>query len=124
MEFPSILNPPIIDVLGDERLTSKKLMESIDSQERQITAQVAEWGKLIRSGDLRPIELMTFAVSQQHMHVACLAAKLEARQADLMFQISVLNIRLERLTKWLVGLTIVLGLLTASDIIGNLLKLF
>jgi hypothetical protein len=124
VELLSILNPPIIDFLSDERLTSKKLLEIIDAQERQISAQVGEWGKLVKPGDLRPIELMAFAVSQHHMHVACLNAKLTARQADLMFKVSVLNIRLESLTKWLIGLTIVLGLLTAIDIIGKSLKPF
>lgn len=108
----SILNPPIIDLLNDPRLTSDGLMKMIDDQERAITQQTEEWSRQIKPGDIRPLEAMTFACVQHEMHVTCLNTKLTAKHMDHGYALKQLNLRLERLTKWLIGLTVVLAVLT------------
>jgi hypothetical protein len=112
MEILSILNPPIIDLLNDPRVTSDKLIRDISQQEATITKQLKGWSELMKPGDATPFELMKFAVLQHQMHNSSLQAQLSAKQLDHTYALRQLNHRLEWLTKWLIALTVVLGVLT------------
>ncbi|MGC2528539.1 MAG: hypothetical protein WA639_12375 [Candidatus Acidiferrum sp.] len=125
MENLSILNPPAIDLLNDPRVTSDSLIRMISEQEAAITKQVKDWASLLKPGDVTVIQSMTFACLQHQMHNSALQAQLSARQMDHAYALRQLNHRLERLTQWLIGLTVVLGVLTiplALEAVYHLLK--
>ncbi|SRR5216684_4816675 len=124
MEKLSILNPPVIDLLNDPRVTSASLLKMIDEQQSAITKQVSDWSVMIKPGDIKPFDAMMFACVQQLLQVTTLNTKLEAIQKDHLYKSNQLDLRLERLTKWLLWLTIVLGVFTiplAIDAIKRLL---
>ena len=110
MELLSILNPPITD-FNDPRLTSDKLLKMIDEQQNSITKQMKDLAAQVKKDDINPFDVMMFACLQHHLHVTTLNTKLTARQMDLVYVTSQLNFRLERLTKWLIGFTVVLAIL-------------
>lgn len=125
MEILSILSPPILDLLNDPRVTSAKLVRDISEQEASVTKQLKEWSALMKPGDATPFEVMKFAALQHQMHNSCLQAQLSAKQLDHTYALRQLNHRLERLTQWLIGLTIVLGVLTvplAVEAVYHMLK--
>lgn len=124
MELLSILNPPITDVLNDPRLSFEGLVQEIDRQQNEITKKVGEMAKLIKREDIKPFEGMMFALLQHHLLVTTAQTKLVARQTHLTYQVSQLNFKLEKLTKWLIGLTIVLGVLALPLAIEVLVKWF
>src|SRR5579864_6732133 len=116
MEPLSIINPPIIN-LNDPRVTSENLLKTIDEQERIITKQMADLSAQVKKGDVSPFDVMMFACVQHHLHVTTLNTKLTARQVDLVYMTTQLSFRLERLTKWLIGLTVVLAIFTLPLVI-------
>jgi hypothetical protein len=121
MEPLSILNPPIEDILNDPRLSSDELMKKIDEQHSVITKQVMDWAS--NAGQVEPIDAMMFAVMQHQLHVTVLNTKLTARMADLGYKTTQLSLRLERLTKVLIWLTVVLGVFSIPLAIEAILKL-
>jgi len=122
LEPLSILNPPFTDILNDPRLTSADLLKLIDEQQGTITGQIGELAKTVRKEDTTPFEGIIFALLQHHLHVTTLNTKLTARTTDLVSGTFQLNFRLERLTKWLIALTVVLGMFTVPLAIDAILK--
>jgi hypothetical protein len=124
MEPLSILNPPITDILNDPRVTSAALLKMIDEQESAITKHLAEFAAKLKPEHITPFDAMMFACLQHHLHVTTLNTKLTARMMDLTYGTHQLNLGLERLTKWLIGLTIVLGLFALPLAIDVVVKWF
>jgi len=122
VELLSILNPPITDIFNDPRVTSEGLLKMIDEQGRVITQRLAELSAQVKKEDLTPFDLMMFACLQHHLHVTTLNTKLTARQMDHAYVTNQLNRTLERLTKWLIGLTVVLGIFALPLAIDVILK--
>lgn len=122
MELLSILNPPFTDILNDPRLTSAPLLKLIDEQQSTITMQIGELAKTVREEDTTPFNGMIFALLQHHLHVTTLNTKLTARTTDLAYGTFQLNLTLERLTKWLIALTVVLGIFTVPLAVDAILK--
>lgn len=125
MEILSILNPPVTDILNDPRVTSRALLEMIDEQQNLIMKQLKEMSTQVKKEDITPFDLMMFACLQHHLHVTTLNTKLTARQTDLSYMTTQLNLTLERLTRWLIGLTVALAILAvplAIDVISKWLK--
>jgi hypothetical protein len=125
LEPLSILNPPITDILNDPRVTSESLLKLIDEQQQTITQQLKDLSVQVNREDATPLDVMTFACLQHHLHVTVLNTKLTARTVDLTYGILQLNHTLEKLTKWLIGLTAVLGVLSVPlviDVIAKWLK--
>ena len=122
MELLSIINPPVTDILNDPRVTSMALLKMINEQQTIITKQVAEMASKIKPGDITPFDAMMFAYLQHHLHVTTLNTKLTARQVDHGYALNQLTLRLERLTKWLIGLTVALGLFALPLAIDAILK--
>jgi hypothetical protein len=122
MEPLSILNPPLIDLLNDPRVTSQGLLRMIDEQQETITRQLKEMSAQVKKEDITPFDLMMFACLQHHLHITTLNTKLTARQTDLTYVTSQLNLTLEKLTKWLIGLTVVLAVLAVPLTIDIVLK--
>jgi hypothetical protein len=122
VELLSILNPPITDILNDPRVTSAALLKMIDEQQTTITRQLGELLAQVKKEDVTPFDIAMFACLQHHLHVTTLNTKLTARQMDLAYVTSQLNRTLERLTKWLIGLTVVLGIFALPLAIDVILK--
>jgi hypothetical protein len=125
MELLSILNPPVTDILNDPRVTSLGLLRMIDEQQEAITRQLKEMSTHVKKEDISPFDLMMFACLQHHLHITTINTKLTARQIDLAYVTAQLNLTLERLTKWLIGLTVALAILAfplAIDVISKWLK--
>jgi hypothetical protein len=122
MEPLSILNPPITDTLNDPRVTSAALLKMIDEQQQTITQQMKDLSAQVKREDVTPFDIMMFACVQHHLHVTTLIAKLTARSKDLAYGTLQLNHRLERLTKWLIGLTIALSVFALPLAIDVILK--
>lgn len=122
METLSILNPPITDILNDPRVTSEALLKMIDEQQRTITAQMKDLSTQLKRGEVTPFDIMMFTCLQHHLHITTLNTKLTARSTDLAYGMVQLNLRLERLTRWLIGLTIALGALALPLAIDVILK--
>lgn len=122
MEPLSILNPPITDILNDPRVTSAALLRMIDDQQNEITRKIGEMASMVKPEDATSFDLMIFALLQHHLHVTTLNTKLTARTMDLQYSTLQLNHALERLTKWLIGLTIALGIFAVPLAIDVILK--
>lgn len=122
MELLSILNPPITDIFGDVRVTSAVLLKAIDDQQKATTRQLLDLSAKVKKEDVGPFDVMMFACLQHHLHVTTLNTKLTARQTDLVYATTQLNLSLERLTKWLIGLTVMLGLLALPLAIDVILR--
>jgi len=121
MEQLSILNPPVTDMLNDPRVTSAALVKMINEQERSVHQQLAELLVKVKQGEA-PFDVLIFHVLQHQLHVTTLNTKLTARTTDLMYQTVQLNLRLERLTTILIGLTVVLGVFAIPLAIDVVLK--
>jgi len=63
-------------------------------------------------------------VMQHHLHVTVLNTKLTARMADLGYKTTQLSLRLERQTKVLIWLSVVLGVFSIPLAIEAVLKLW
>jgi hypothetical protein len=122
VELLSILNPPITDILSDPRVTSEALLKMIDEQQLSIIQQIAEMSVQVKREDVAPFDIMMFACLQHHLHVTTLNTKLTARQMDHAYVTNQLNRTLERLTKWLIGLTVTLGIFALPLAIDVILK--
>ena len=122
MEPLSILSPPVTDLLNDPRVTSQGLLRMIDEQQETITRQLKEMSAQVKKEDITPFDLMMFACIQHHLHITTVNTKLTARQTDLAHVTSQLNLTLEKLTKWLIGLTVVLAVLAIPLTIDVILK--
>lgn len=125
MEPLSILNPPITDILNDPRVTSAQLLKLIDEQQQTINRQIGEMAAKLQPSEITAFNGMMFGLLQHHLHVTTLMAKLDARTVDYAYKTFQLNLTLERLTKWLIALTIALGVLAfplAVDIVVRWLK--
>jgi hypothetical protein len=122
MEPLSILNPPVTDLLNDPRVTSQGLLRMIDEQQETIMRQLKEMSAQVKKEDINPFELMMFACLQHHLHITTVNTKLTVRQTDLAYVTSQLNLTLEKLTKWLIGLTVVLAILAVPLTIDVVLK--
>jgi hypothetical protein len=122
MEIPSIMNPPIFDSLNDPRLTSAQLQKIIDEQHAGVTKQIGELLTQVKREDINPFQVVMFALVQHHLHITVLNTKLTARSTDLAYSTVQLSLRLEKLTKWLIGLTIALGLFAVPLAIDIILK--
>jgi hypothetical protein len=103
-----MLNPPITDIFNDPRVTSAALLKMIDEQYATVNRQVGELMAQVKKEDVSPFDI---ACLQHHLHVTTLNTKLAARQTDLMYVTTQLNRTLERLTTWLIGLTMMLAIL-------------
>jgi hypothetical protein len=106
MENLSILNPPVIDLLHDPRVTSASFLKMIDEQQTIITKQVSDWAAMIKPGDIKPFDAMMFAYVQQLLQVTTLSTKLAAIQKDHLYKSNQLDLRR------LLWLTIALGVFT------------
>ena len=122
VEYLSILNPPITDILNDPRVTSAALLRMIDEQQATITQQMKDLSAQVKGEDVTPFDIMMFACVQHHLHVTTLNTKLTARSMDLAYGTLQLSHTLERLTKWLIGLTIALGVFALPLAIEVILK--
>jgi len=125
VQLPSILNPPITDIFNDPRVISAALLKVIDEQQTTITRQLGELLAQINKEDVTPFDIAMFACLQHHLLVTTLNTKLTARQMDHAYVTNQLNRTLERLTKWLIGLTVALGIFAlplAIDVIVKWLK--
>lgn len=122
MELLSILNPPITDIFNDPRVTSAALLKMIDEQRTTITRQLGELLAQVKKEDVSPFDIAMFACLQHHLHVTTLNTKLTARQMDLGYVTAQLNRTLERLTKWLIGLTVTLAIFAFPLAIEGILK--
>ena len=125
MELLSILNPPVTNILNDPRVTSQGLLKMIDEQQEIVMRQLKEMSTQVKKEDITPFELMMFACVQHHLHITTINTKLTARQVDLAYVTAQLNLTLERLTKWLIGLTVALATLAvplAIEAISKWLK--
>jgi len=122
IELLSILNPPIKDLLNDPRLSSDDLIRKIDERHGIITNQVREWSAKV--GEVEALDAMMFAVVHDHLEMTVLNTKLTARMTDLGYKTTILNLRLEKLTKVLMWLTVVLGVLCIPLAIEAILKLW
>jgi hypothetical protein len=122
MELLSIINPPITDILNDPRVTSEALLKMIDEQQQVVTKQMEALSAQIKKEDLTAFNLMMFTCFQHHLHVTTLHTKLTARSVDLAYGTLQLSLTLEKLTKWLIGLTIVLGIFALPLAIDIILK--
>jgi hypothetical protein len=122
VELLSILDPPITDIFNDPRVTSAALLKMIDEQQATIIRQLGGLAAQVKKEDMTPFDLMIFTCLQHHLHVTTLNTKLTARQADLAYVTSQLNHTLERLTKWLIGLTVTLAIFTLPLAIEVILK--
>jgi len=125
MEILSILNPPATDILNDPRVTSRALLKMIDDQQASITQRLRETAALVKREDITFFDLMMFTCLQHHLHVTTLNTKLTARQVDLGYMTAQLNLTLERLTKWVIGLTVALAVLAiplAMEVISKWLE--
>jgi hypothetical protein len=111
VELLSMLNPPITDIFNDPRVTSAALLKMIDEQYATVNRQVGELMAQVKKEDVSPFDIAMFACLQHHLHVTTLNTKLAARQTDLMYVTTQLNRTLERLTTWLIGLTMMLAIL-------------
>jgi hypothetical protein len=76
----------------------------------------------VKKEDVTPFDIAMFACLQHHLHVTTLNTKLTARQMDLVYVTSQLNRTLERLTKWLIGLTLTLAVIALPLAIDVILK--
>lgn len=97
----------------------------IDERQGAVIGQLREMSAQIKKEDITPFGLMIFACLQHHLHITTLNTKLTARQTDLAYMTTQLNLTLERLTRWLIALTIVLALLAvplAIEVIWKWLK--
>jgi hypothetical protein len=125
VEYLSILNPPITDILNDPRVTSAALLKMIDEQQQTITQQMKDLSAQMKREDITPFNMLMFTCAQHHLHVTTINTKLTARSTDLAYGTLQLSLALERLTKWLIGLTIALGVFAlplAIDIVLKWLK--
>jgi hypothetical protein len=122
VELLSILNPPVTDIFNDPRVTSEALLRMIDEQQRSVTQRIAELSAQVKKEDVTPFDIMMFACLQHHLHVTTLNTKLTARQMDHSYVSNQLNRTLERLTKWLIGLTVTLGIFALPLAIDVILK--
>jgi hypothetical protein len=122
VELLSILNPPITDIFNDPRVTSAALLKMIDEQQITITRQLGDLSAKVKKEDVTPFDIMIFACLQHHLHVTTLNTKLTARQMDLVYVTNQLNRTLERLTKWLIGLTVTLAIFALPLAIDVILK--
>jgi len=122
VELLSILNPPITDIFNDPRVTSGALLKVIDEQQQTITQQMGQLLAQVKKEDVSPFDIMMFACLQHHLHVTTLNTKLTARQMDHAYVTNQLNRTLERLTKWLIGLTVALAIFALPLAIDVILK--
>jgi hypothetical protein len=122
VETLSILNPPITDILNDPRVTSSALLKMLDEQQKVITQQLKDLLSKVKPEDATPFDVMIFACIQHHLHVTTLNTKLTARSVDLAYGTLQLSHALESLTKWLIGLTIALGVVSLPLAIDVILK--
>jgi hypothetical protein len=83
----------------------------IDEQQKIVTQQMKDLAGQIKRDDMKPFDVMIFGYMQHHLRLTTINTKLTARQVDLTYVLSQLNFRLERLTQWLIGLTVVLTIL-------------
>jgi hypothetical protein len=121
----SILNPPIEDIFNDPRVTSEGLLKTIADHDRKFMQRMTEWSSQLKPGDVKTFEAMVFAYIQHHLLLTTLNTKLTARQMDLGYVTTQLNRTLERLTKWLIWLTVILGIFAlplAIDVVMKWLK--
>jgi hypothetical protein len=121
----SILNPPITDIYNDPRVTSEGLLKKIADHDQKFMQKMTEWSSQLKPGDVKLFDAMVFAYIQHHLHLTSLNTQLTARQMDHGYVANQLNRTLERLTQWLIGLTVVLGLLAlplAIDVITKWIK--
>jgi len=122
MEPLSIINPPINDISNDPRVTSQALLKMIDERQASVTQQLREMSTQLKKEDMSPFDLMMFARLQHHLHITILNTKLTARQVDLAYVTAQLNLTLEKLTKWLIALTVALAILALPLVIDVILK--
>lgn len=103
MELPSIL---------DWKTDSGDIAKAMHEATMKQIGQVKELVTKLKPGDYTAWDLIILAYLQ--LIPGALNANVHAtvRTTEVLTQIQVLNIRLERLTKWLIGLTVSLLLLT------------
>ena len=99
------------------------MLKTIDEQQTAITKQVTDWSALIKPGDVAPFDAMMFAYVQQLLQVTTLNTKLAAVQKDHLYRLNQLNL-LERLTTWLIWLTVALGVFTIPLAIDAIKRLW
>jgi hypothetical protein len=110
VELPSIL---------DWKMHSGDTMEPIYQAHATTVDQVKELTKQLKPGDYTVWDLICFHYLQLIPGVLNANTHAAIRTTELLTQIQVLNIRLEALTKWLIGLTVALVILTIVLLIAT-----
>lgn len=105
MELPSIL-----DWKTDSSDIAKTMHDALMTQ----TAKVKEMVAKLQPGDYTAWDLIIFAYIQMIPGILNANVHAQARSADLLTEIAKMNVRLEWLTKVVIGLTIVLVVLTVA----------
>jgi hypothetical protein len=111
MEFLSIL---------DWKTNSADIAKTLQDATNTQMERVKEMVKQVKPGDFSLRDTIFFAYVQLIPGVLNMSAAASVRANEILTDIQVLNIRLERLTKWLIGLTIALVLLTVVLLIVTL----
>jgi hypothetical protein len=114
MELPSILNWKI-----DSSDVAKSFHDALQKQ----NAEVQELIKKLKPGDYTAWDLVVFAYIQMIPGLLNANVHAQVRTTELLNQIAELNTRLEKLTKWLIGLTAALILLTIALFVAALIPL-
>lgn len=110
MELPSIL-----DWKTDSSDVARMMHEATEKQMGQVKELVAK----LKPGDFSAWDLIILAYIQLIPGALNAGVHATVRATELLSQIQVLNIRLEWLTKWLIGLTVALIVLTVVLLIAT-----
>ncbi len=109
----------ILDWKTDSSDVAKTLRDNTTIQMKRVEEMV----KRVKPGDFSIRDLIFFAYVQLIPGVLNMNATASVRATEVLTNIEVLNLRLERLTKWLIGLTIALVLLTIVLLVATVLPL-
>jgi hypothetical protein len=115
MELPSIL---------DWKIDSSDVAKTFHEVLMKQTATVKEMVKQLKPGDYTAWDLIVFAYIQLIPGLLNANVHAQVRTTELLAEIAKLNLRLEWLTKWLIGLTFALVVLTIVLLIATLAILF
>jgi hypothetical protein len=110
----------ILDWKTDSSDVAKSFSAILDKH----AESVKELCKKLQPGDYTTWDLIVFSYIQLIPPLLNANVHAQVRTTELLSQISILNIRLERLTKWLIWLTAALIVLTIALLVATLMPLF